>query len=188
MKIEKILWKSYFMPGHEICQLSQRNSRWKLDGILLFAHEQQPDRLDYQVVCDSRWQTISAKVQGMLGNMAVDLQLAVNESRHWSLNQLDCPQVAGCIDLDLNFSPSTNLLPIRRLGLKVGESAQITAAWLRFPAFKLEPLEQQYTRLAENTYRYESHGGEFVAELQVTAEGFVTNYPDLWQAEAYCTE
>ena len=185
MTIERILWKSFFLPGHEICRLSQRNSRWMLDGTLLFAHEQQPGRLDYQVVCDSRWQTISAKVLGVLGNTAVDLQLAVNESQHWSFNQVDCPEVTGCIDLDLNFSPSTNLLPIRRLGLKVGESARITAAWLRFPDIKLEPLEQQYTRLDENSYRYESRGGEYAADLQVNPAGFVTYYPDLWQAEAY---
>lgn len=93
------------------------------------------------------------------------------------------PEVAGCIDLDLNFSPCTNLLPIRRLGLAIGQEAQVRAAWLRFPNFELEPLPQLYRRLDESTYRYESGGGQFVADLQVNQTGFVTNYPGIWQAE-----
>ena len=90
----------------------------------------------------------------------------------------------GCTDIDLNFSPSTNLLPIRRLGLAVGEASDVKAAWLRFPSFRLEPLAQQYRRLDELTYRYESAGGQFVAELKVDPSGFVVDYPGLWQAEA----
>ena len=35
------------------------------------------------------------------------------------------------------------------------------------------------------TYHYESEGGHFQRELAVNAAGFVTQYPGLWQAEAY---
>ena len=54
---------------------------------------------------------------------------------HWWQNEVEQPQVAGCIDIDLNFSPSTNLLPIRRCNLAVGEAVAVNAAWLRFPGF-----------------------------------------------------
>ncbi len=100
------------------------------------------------------------------------------------MSDVEQPQVAGCIDIDLNFSPSTNLLPIRRLGLAVGEAGEVNAAWLRFPSFKLERLSQQYRRPDENIYRYESAGGQFVAELKVNSFGFVIEYPNLWQTEA----
>ena len=88
------------------------------------------------------------------------------------------------MDLDLNFSPSTNLLPIRRLNLEVGQQAEVKAAWLRFPSFELEPLSQVYERLNEFKYRYSSGGGDFVAELTVNKVGFVTVYPKLWEVEA----
>jgi len=90
--------------------------------------------------------------------------------------------VAGCLDIDLAFSPSTNLLPIRRLKLRPGEAAEVRAAWLRFPEFVLEPLEQMYRRLDAWTYRYESGGGAFVATLRTNTAGFVTSYPGLWEA------
>jgi len=99
------------------------------------------------------------------------------------LNGTEIFPVSGCVDIDLNFSPSTNLLPIRRLGLEVGAEAEVQAAWLRFPSFKLERLDQRYRRLGPETYRYESARGSFVTELVVNASGFVTQYPDFCVAE-----
>jgi uncharacterized protein len=113
----------------------------------------------------------------------IELELSVDSAHRWLLNGVDCPAVAGCIDLDLNFSPSTNLLPIRRLNLNIGEDEKVKAAWLRFPSFTLEPLEQRYRRLDAATYRYESAGGSFFAELEVNAAGLVTHYPSFWQKE-----
>lgn len=135
-------------------------------------------------MCDARWHTQFGKVAGWVGNQLIDIELAVSSDQRWTLNGKECTEAAGCVDLDLNFSPSTNLLPIRRLNLAVGEEMEVRAAWLRFPSFKLEPLSQLYRRIDETSYRYESGGGSFVTELRVNAEGFVTNYPNLWEQEA----
>jgi hypothetical protein len=123
-------------------------------------------------------------VTGWVGDTTVEIELTVDAAQQWRLNGEHVPFVTGCLDLDLNFSPSTNLLPIRRLALEVGQSAGVKAAWLRFPSFTLKPLEQVYRRTAVATYRYESAGGAFVRELTVNADGFVTDYPDFWLLEA----
>ncbi|HEX9386480.1 MAG TPA: putative glycolipid-binding domain-containing protein [Anaerolineales bacterium] len=182
--IKSILWRGFVLPGHEACSLFSQNSQWHLEGSALFSHENQPCRLDYQIVCDALWRTLSAQVKGWLGDTVLGIQIKTDPTRHWWLNEIEQPDVMGCTDLDLNFSPSTNLLPIRRLGLAVGEAAEVRAAWLRFPSFRLEPLPQQYRRLDENMYRYESAGGQFVADLKVNRSGFVVDYPGIWQAEA----
>jgi hypothetical protein len=178
-----VLWRRLDQPGHESARLSFRQSRWHLAGTAVFAHQQQPCRLDYVVICDAEWRTLSGKVVGWVASRTVEIELSVNSERRWLLNGTECPSVAGCTDLDLNFSPSTNLLPIRRLDLRIGERAAVRAAWLRFPGFTLEPLEQLYHRIEEATYRYESAGGSFIADLQVNAAGFVTSYPNVWQVE-----
>ena len=182
--IKTILWRGLVFPGHESCSLFSRDREWQLQGTAVFSHEQRPCRLSYHIVCDEDWQTRSAHVEGWLGKTFIDIQIKTDRGGWW-LNEVEQPDVTSCIDIDLNFSPSTNLLPIRRLGLAVGESADVNAAWLRFPSFKLERLSQQYRRLDETTYRYESAGGKFVAELKVGPAGFVVDYPDLWQAEAF---
>lgn len=181
--VKSILWRSFVFPGHESCRLFFRDSEWRLRGTAVFSHEQRPCRLDYQIICDEAWQTLSARVEGWLDTTSIDIWIKTDPNGGWWLNEAEQPDVADCTDIDLNFSPSTNLLPIRRLGLAVGEVAEVKAAWLRFPSFKVEPLPQLYRRLDENTYRYESAGGQFVAELKVNSSGFVIEYPGIWQAE-----
>lgn len=182
--IESILWRGFVLPGHESCRLFSMDSHWHLEGTAVFSHEQRSCRLNYQIVCDETWRTLSTKVEGWLGNNGIEIQIRTDPARRWWMNEVEQPEVRGCTDIDLNFSPSTNLLPIRRLNLAVGEAANVKAAWLRFPSFTLEPFPQQYRRLEESTYRYESSGGQFVSELKVNRSGFVIDYPGLWQAEA----
>ncbi len=178
-----ILWQRLDLPGHEAARLDALDAGWSLAGTAVFAFDQAPCKLDYRIHCDAAWLTTSAQVQGYVGDREVTLHVAVEEGRRWRLNGADCPSVAGCLDLDLGFSPATNLLPIRRLQLGVGASAEVRAAWLPFPALAFELLPQVYRREGETAYRYESRGGAFVRTLEVNAAGFVTSYPGLWRAE-----
>lgn len=184
MTVRAILWRRLDLPGHEAARLTFQEPGWQLTGTAVFVHEQRPCRLDYQVVCDAHWQTVSGRVAGWVGLRAIALELSVDSTRRWWLNGEECPDVAGCTDLDLNFSPSTSLLPICRLDLAVGQTSVVTAAWLRFPSFRLEPLRQTCRRLAAVMYRYEAGHGEFVREFSVNAVGFVTSYPGFWTLEA----
>ena len=139
--------------------------------------------VEYIIECDQTWNTQAARVSGWVGDGSIDIELKVEPDHNWLFNGIEQPAVKGCTDADLNFSPSTNLLPIRRLNLEIGQEAPVSAAWLRFPSFKLERLDQIYRRLDQTTYRYESNGGKFVAELKVNSFGLVTSYPELWEQE-----
>jgi hypothetical protein len=119
-----------------------------------------------------------------VGGATIEIDIMVDTQQRWWINGVEFPAVVGCVDLDLNFSPATNLLPIRRFDLAIGQMAEVRAAWLRFPSFTLDPLEQVYRRVDVATYRYESAGGAFTADLSVNAAGLVTRYPNLWQVEA----
>jgi uncharacterized protein len=179
-----ILWRRLDLPGHEAAEITQQRNRWNLAGTALFAYRQQPCRLDYEIECDMLWGTRDVTVRGQIGEAPVSLVLSCDGEGAWCADGTARPAVQGCIDIDLGFSPSTNLLPIRRLKLPIGARAQVRAAWIRFPELTLEVLEQSYTRLTELTYRYESAGGEFTRELTVNAHGFVVNYPGVWRDES----
>src|SRR5690349_10023689 len=127
--IETILWRGLAFPGHESCGLFSHGKDWHLQGTAVFSHEEQPCRLSYHVICDRRWRTRSAHVDGWLKTTPIDISIKTDGSGTWWLNEVEQPDVAGCTDIDLNFSPSTNLLPIRRLGLSIGEAADVKAAW-----------------------------------------------------------
>lgn len=180
---ELVLWQRLDRPGHEAARLTFHDPFWQLSGTVVFVEEGMPCRLEYLIACSTGWQTLRAKIAGWVGGRCVRLDVAADPQRHWRLNGQACPEVDGCSDLDLSFSPATNMLPIRRLGLVVGEGADVTAAWLRFPQLTLEPLAQAYRRVAERTYQYVALETAFTAILEVSAGGMVLHYPGLWRAE-----
>jgi hypothetical protein len=175
-----ILWRRVDRPGHEGARLSRTSEGWEIAGrAALLGNEGEGCGLAYEIRCDPAWRTVSASVSGFVGSRAIAVDIAVDSSGRWVANGVPQPQVEGCVDIDLNFSPSTNLLPIRRLKLGVGAEAAVRAAWLRFPSFALEPLEQLYRRLSERVYLYESGGGTFTADLEVDEAGFAILYPGI---------
>src|SRR5215469_8345405 len=117
---EIMLWRRLDLPGHEIASLEALDEGWKLSGTAIFAHPQGPSKLDYIVICDAAWWTNSAQVRGVIGGQEINLTVSVDAERRWRLNGTECVAVEGSTDIDLGFSPSTNLLPIRRLALAVG--------------------------------------------------------------------
>jgi len=181
-----MLWRRLDRPGHEAARLVFHAPFWQLTGTAVFAEAGVPCRLEYQVTCDPSWRTRHARIIGWLGGRRIVCTISADPQHCWRLDGRDSPQVEGCVDLDLSFSPATNLLAVRRLALPVGESAPVRAAWLRFPECRLEPLEQRYHRVDAARYRYESGAGAdaFHAELRVTPVGFVAEYSGLWSAES----
>ena len=178
-----ILWRRLDQPGHDAAVLSETAAGAVIEGTAVFSESGRPCRLDYRVVCDAAWRTISARIMGSLDVTSIDVAIDADATRSWTLNGQPRPAVHGCDDVDLSFSPATNLLPIRRSRLAVGQRVAVRAAWLRFPNLTLEVLDQTYERVSESRYRYESRGGSFVAMLETNAAGLVTRYPGLWIEE-----
>jgi hypothetical protein len=166
--VTTILWRRLDRLGHEAARLDGTT----LSGAAVFVHDGAACALWYEVVCDDAWRTRGAAVRGFVGVREIDVRIAVDGGR-WLLNGSEVEAVRGCIDVDFNFSPSTNLLPIRR-----GAEGNVRAAWLRFPSFELQPLEQSYTRIGANVYRYASATG-FTAEIEVNDDGLPLRYPGL---------
>lgn len=163
--------------------LTKRSDVWELLGVAVFAESQRPCRVEYEIVCDAHWLTQRCTLRGYYGTAPVSLDVVRAPSGDWTVAGLPAESLRGCDDVDLGFSPSTNLLPIRRLGLAVGASAVVRAAWIRFPQLTAEVLEQVYTRLSADRYMYESAGGTFRRELVVDERGFIVDYPGFWRAE-----
>ena len=86
--------------------------------------------------------------------------------------------VQGCDRACFLLEPPQALRIAIELG--VGESSKVTTLWLRFPELSLQPLAQEYTRLAENRYQYHSFPHDFTAELTVDEAGLVVDYGDLF--------
>ncbi len=179
-----ILWRRLDLPGHDAARALREPGGWRLEGVAAFASDDGPCALAYEVRLSARWRTRSARVTGWIGHRPVRLRVAVGRHGEWSLDGAPQPALDGCVDLDLSFTPATNLFPVRRLALEPGGAGTARAAWLRVPELTLEPISQTYERLTAGTYRYVTAAGVFDRRLTVRPDGFVVDYPGQWRAEA----
>jgi hypothetical protein len=178
-------WRRLDVPGREEACVDRTATGWRLTGELDVEEAGVAARLRYAIDCDSAWCTRSAVVEGEARGGPIRFALATDGVGCWTRDGMPVPKLAGALDVDLGFTPATNTLPIRRLALAVGESAPVRSAWLRFPELRLEPLEQTYTREAEQRFRYQAlvDGELFTARLDTDAFGRVLRYEGLWEAE-----
>ena len=180
--VESILWRRLDRPGHDICRLVGTENGWRLHGTSVFLHEAGPAQLTYDVRADSRWHTRHAQLDGRVDDQAVRIRVRRLRSS-WEVNGDVSDTARQCLDLDLGFTPATNLLQLRRIALEIGEAAEVQAAWLDVPAGSLEVLTQRYERRTATTYWYEAPRFEYAALLEVSTAGFPRRYPGLWEEE-----
>src|SRR5437588_3367908 len=128
------LWKAA-AGGTDNCALLRRPDGWALRGQAggevawlgrLYAA--------YEVVSDGAWRTTETTV------LAADAEgrwrrrlLRRDAAGHWFADDREVPGVDGCAVVDLGMTPATNTCAIRFLALRPGESAELDAAWVRFP-------------------------------------------------------
>jgi hypothetical protein len=183
MTVDSILWRRLDTPGHDACRLERSVTGWKLGGTAVFLQDGAPAQLIYHVECDLAWRKQQGYVHGWLGTQSVEFSIAGTSGGDWTCNGAVVSNLGNCVDLDLGFTPATNLLPLRRLALAEGQATNAPAAWLNIWTGTLEVLPQRYERRAEATYWYEAPSVDYAGLLEVTPSGFIRRYPGLWEAE-----
>lgn len=172
-------WTRLDTDGRDACRLVETAAGWRLDGCATFLHDGQTCLLTYRVDCDTEWRTLSASVDGSLGLDRLAFAI-VRSGDGWLFDGQVQPEAAGCVDLDLGFTPATNLLPIRRLAPRDGSECLTRAAYYREFVPGLGNLVQHYTRSGANDLVYRSPAHGFAATLRFHSSGFVTDYPGIW--------
>lgn len=157
------------------------SDEWVFRGTILTLSDDVPAEARYEITCDRSFRTRRANISVLDSSGERSLKIEAQKGL-WIENGRKNLSVKGALDIDLGWSPSTNTLPIKRLKLDVGQSSgEFIAAWVRFPELTLQPLSQEYLRLADRQYRYSSRAGAFVANLLVDGDGLVLDYEGFWQ-------
>ncbi|MFO7274764.1 MAG: putative glycolipid-binding domain-containing protein [Bacillota bacterium] len=133
-----------------------------------------PLRVAYRLELDPAWQVLRVAVQA--GDR--ELRLRRDPDGTWHDGRgAPLPDLAGCIDVDISVTPFTNTLPIRRLQLAPGQSAEIRVAYIQVPELLVRPVRQRYTNTGGGRYRYEALETGFTTLLSVDDDGLVLEYP-----------
>lgn len=175
-----VMWRRVLDDkSFELATVSRSGDSCRIRGIALISEADAPSRVDYVIECGTDWQTRQVDIRQVLGDKVTALKLIADRGK-WQRNGLPAPDLDGCTDIDLGISPSTNAIPINRLGIPVGESREIRAAWVLFPQCTVEPAQQSYERLAPTRYRYSSVPSGFTAVIEVDEVGLPIDYSGIW--------
>jgi hypothetical protein len=180
--LASMLWRRIDTPGHDTCRLEEDQNGWTLLGTSIFRHQFGPASLSYSLKCDSRWNTLSARIRGIAGNQHIDY-LVSHEGESWTLNGDIVPGLGHLVDLDLSFTPATNLVQLRRVPIPEKEPVQLSVAWLDIDTGKLSELQQTYELRAEMQVWYEAPSVGYKGMLVLEPNGFIRRYPNLWEEE-----
>jgi hypothetical protein len=176
-----VLWHCSALSSSELGTLEAHGDGWVLRGWTVLPVDGVPGRIEHDVLIDGGWRTQAATV--IIHTDRVQRHEVRVADGAWTVNGVERPDLDGCIDIDLGWTPATNVLPIRRLGLAVGEAATTVASWFRFPELAIERNDQRYERTAPLVWRYLSGAYDF--QLDVDELGRVVRYgDDLWRAVA----
>jgi hypothetical protein len=182
--IREVMWSAWDDPGLGHLRLTARESGVVADGAVLGVEEGRPFRLSYEVRCDAQWRVRAARV-GVPGGLPRVELFSDGEGNWTGPDGKAVAYLGGCEYVDISDTPFTNTLPIRRLGLAPGESAEIAVAYFDGTELQPWPEPQRYTRLdtAEEVeiYRFLSLDGGFTADLPVDPDGLVLDYPGLFR-------
>jgi hypothetical protein len=169
--------------GFEVVFLGRETGGHHFDGHSTVIENGEPWSIHYSVVLDTSWATRSAHVVGRSASGLNEVRLEANGNGDWHVDGRPAPQLAGCLDVDLEASAFTNAFPVHRLRLDVGHPAEAPAAWVRAAGLRVERLEQRYARLEDAggqlRYAYEAPDLDFRAELTYDEAGLVVDYPGI---------
>jgi hypothetical protein len=154
-----------------------------------------PFRVDYRLEAPERFVTRELELTATTEAWRRRLVLRHDGSGRWTAEVADegdvpggpwdgsLPDLGEALDVDIQNSPLTNTMPIRRHGFDEAGSGEFVMAFVRAPTLRVEASAQGYQHLrragAGAVVRYLSLGGDFRADLEVDDEGLLVFYPRL---------
>ena len=175
------IWQPDLGEGAEQFRFRATPGGYEARGAVVATLEGAPLKASYSVETDAAWVTRRVRVDVTGGGR---LEILSDGAGHWRCADGGAlPELDGCIDPDISMTPFTNTLAVRRLGLKVGEAAEIKVAYVLVPELSLRAAPQRYTRLAERLWRFDGLDIDFTADLTMDEGGFVVEYPGLFRRE-----
>lgn len=180
---QEYVWQARDSAGFEHVRLDRSHPGWDVfDSMIVREHEGRIVRGGYTLIVDKVFRTLEIRIMAEKepGRMAALHLLASGDGTWTDVDERRIPALDGAIDVDIAWSPLTNMLPVRRLDLHIGEEREIAVAYIALPSLEVRPMTQRYTRLDASTIRYVSQDGAFTRDIAIDQDGMVVEYPGLF--------
>ncbi len=170
----EVRWATWQGEGDETTTLVWENEGWTITGTV------SRERVQYVMRVSPLWHVRQFLLFRDLEEP--DMWLGTDGAGRWGeMNGAHRPDIDGCTDLSLSITPLTTTLPIRRLPLHVGDSAELAVACVDVETLAITRETHRYTRLTESGWCIE-HSRDGVphhdVEVEVDQHGLVVDYPE----------
>ena len=169
--------------GFEVVYIELLDRGHLLTGVTAAVEGGQPWIVDYEILVDADWRTRSAQLTGRSDTGLRTRLLESDGQGRWRIDDEAAPHLDGCLDVDLESSALTNALPVHRLALTIGATAQAPAVYVRALGLSIDRLEQPYTRTSDQdghqSYDYAAPLFDFYCQLIYDENGLVLAYPGI---------
>lgn len=182
MLLDTIIWRRMDVEGHDACRFEAAEGLYRISGHAVYLEDGVPASLSYQLLCDSDFSSHSAYVSGWVGSSVVEARIERSSDGQWMLNQTEIAGLDSLLDIDLGFTPATNLSQIRRVFSGTQLEASIPVVWFDLSEERLVEVAQSYRRIGERSFSYSSSAFAYAATIEVNESGFILEYPELWKA------
>jgi hypothetical protein len=184
--LRRLIWHRMFDDlAMEFCELRRTQRGHFITGKIIAAVESRPALVSYCLTCvEDLTRCIALQLNCTVENETRLLALEVDQDGRWLTDGRPSPDLNGCTDPDIEWSPSTNLFPIRRLPAAEGSLVKVRAAWIRLPSLEVEPTQQNYARIGSRQIRYRNDLSGFEAGIEVDEVGLPVHYEGIWSRTA----
>jgi uncharacterized protein len=179
-----VVWEWIAEPGLEYLRINEAEEV-HVDSVVIFPSGEQISRLHYQVCCTATWNVRAIEIKMQQAGNLKTLNLQHSAEGVWLFDGQVREDLAGCTDFDLDVSPFTNTLPIRRLSFAPNEIKIVKVAYVKLRELMVSPAIQEYCRIGDADppvkFRYRNLSSGFTTEIVVDAAGIVEDYPGRWR-------
>lgn len=169
--------------GFEVVHLRRDDAGRHMDGCTTAVEDDQAWFVRYEITADSGWATRTARISGRSPTGWHSVLIESDGAGRWLVDGMAAPDLDGCLDVDLESSALTNMLPVHRLRLPVGGRAAAPAVYVRAIDLSVERLEQEYRRTTDDgtrqVYDYSAPAFDFDCRLIYDTSGLVLSYPGI---------
>jgi uncharacterized protein len=161
-------WSTWDGHDVEVTDFRWENEAWTISGQVA------RERIQYVLRLSASWQVRQFLLFRDLDEP--DLWLATDGTARWGeMNGAHRSELDGCYDIDLACTPLTQSLPIRRLPLHVGDSAELPVVTIDVETLEVRPVTHRYLRL--DTHRWAFEHDDQSVEFEVDQHGLLVDYP-----------
>lgn len=169
--------------GFEVVHLWRDDDGHRMEGCTTAVEDDQAWYVQYAITVDSGWTTRAARITGRSPTGWHTVLIESDGAGRWVIDGTEAPHLDGCIDVDLEASAMTNMLPVHRLALPVGGCAAAPAVYVRAADLCIARLEQNYGRIGDDgtrqRYDYSAPAFDFAGRLIYDASGLLLSYPGI---------